>query len=124
MLKVARALVQFDLRQIRCVNVLISQGSLALQNVLFEQPTHRRPLGQPQRKTSANRVAHGEQLKLSADTTVVAALGLLEAMQILVELFLRGKGGAVDALQHRVVLVAPPVGAGDREQLHRTHLRA
>ena len=45
MFVVARALVQLDLRQIRCVDVLISEGALALQNVVFEQPTHGCPLG-------------------------------------------------------------------------------
>ena len=36
---------------------------------------------------------------------------------MLVELLLRGEGGAVDPLEHRVALVAAPVGAGERQHL-------
>ena len=39
-------------------------------------------------------------------------LGLLQAPQIFIELLLRRKGGAVDALEHLVALVPAPVGAG------------
>ena len=38
-------------------------------------------------------------------------------MQVLVELLLGLPGRAVDALQHRVVLVAAPVRAGDAQEL-------
>ena len=48
---------------------------------------------------------------------MVALLGLLEQAQVLVELLLRGEGGAVHAGEHLVVLVALPVGAGDAREL-------
>src|SRR5262249_28419399 len=48
---------------------------------------------------------------------MVAAPGLLELLFIRLELFLRLKEGAVDALQHRVFLTAPPVGASDAHEL-------
>src|SRR5207244_6053480 len=54
---------------------------------------------------------------------VVPLLRLLEPPQMLVELLLREPRGAVDALEHRVALVAPPVGAGGREQLEVLHVR-
>ena len=50
---------------------------------------------------------------------MVAALGLLEAEEILVELLLARPGGAVDPLQLRVVGVAAPIGAGHVHQLER-----
>ena len=72
-----------------------------------------------------------EQVHLAAELAVVALLGLLELMQIGVELLLLGEGGAVDAGQHRVVAVAAPIGAGDLLQLEgvadlagRGHVRA
>ncbi len=48
---------------------------------------------------------------------MVAAPGLLELLFIRLELFLRLKEGAVDALQHGVLLTAPPVGASDAHEL-------
>ena len=48
---------------------------------------------------------------------MVALLGLFEHDEIGVEFGLRGERRAVDALQHRVVLVAAPVRAGDVRQL-------
>ncbi len=53
---------------------------------------------------------------------MVAAPGLLDARQVLVELLLRGEGDAVDALQHRVALVATPVGARGLQQLEGADL--
>ena len=48
---------------------------------------------------------------------MVALLGLLQHVQVLVELLLGGKGDAVDAGEHLVVLVALPVGARDAGEL-------
>ena len=38
-------------------------------------------------------------------------------VEVLVQLLLRGERGAVDPLEHRVALVAAPVGAGERQHL-------
>ena len=51
---------------------------------------------------------------------MVALLGLFEPLQVRLELLLAEEGGAVDALQHLVLLVAAPVGAGHRGELERT----
>src|SRR5699024_3235937 len=51
---------------------------------------------------------------------VVAALGLGDPLLVGAQLLLGGPGGAVDALQHRVLLAAAPVGgggAGERESV-------
>ena len=56
-------------------------------------------------------VAHHEEVHFAADLAVVAFLGLFEHAQMLVELFFGGEGGAVDAGEHLVVLVALPIGA-------------
>src|SRR6266566_5614555 len=60
---------------------------------------------------------HVEQVELAAQATVVAAFGLLELEEILVELLLARPRGAVDPLQLRIVRVAAPIGAGDAHQL-------
>ena len=58
-----------------------------------------------------------EQIQRLAEPAVIPALGLLQAMQVLVELLAGRPGGAVDALEHGVAAVAPPIGAGHLEQL-------
>ena len=58
-----------------------------------------------------------EEVHLAAELSVVALLGLLQHVQVMVELRLVGPGGAVDARQHRVVGVAAPIGAGHLHQL-------
>src|SRR5262249_18042657 len=47
---------------------------------------------------------------------MVAAPSLLELLFIRLELFLRLKEGAIDALQHGVLLAAPPVGASNAHE--------
>ncbi len=53
---------------------------------------------------------------------MVAFGRLFEEHEVRVEFLLRGKRGAVDALQHRVVLVAAPIGTGDRHQFEGADL--
>src|SRR4051812_33104454 len=48
---------------------------------------------------------------------MVALLLLLQPVQVILELLLVAPGGAVDALQLRVLGVAAPIGAGDLGQL-------
>ena len=73
------------------------------------------PEGRPRRD-----VVEAEQVELDAQTSVVAFLGLLAPPEVRVEVLLGRPGGAVDALQHRPLLVAAPVRAGRPEQLERT----
>ena len=48
---------------------------------------------------------------------MIALLGLLDALEVRVEVLAARPGGAVDALQHLVAFVAAPVRAGDAGQL-------
>src|SRR5205823_7770233 len=54
---------------------------------------------------------------LLAELAVVARARLVELLEVILQLFLVGPRGAVDALQHGVALVAAPVRARHREQL-------
>src|SRR5262249_35547368 len=74
--------------------------------------------GQPERCPWRD-VVEVEEVELAAELAVIALLRLLEAPEILVELVLRRPRGAVDALEHRVLLVPAPVRAGRGEQLER-----
>ena len=64
-------------------------------------------------------VGEVEEVELRPQPAVVAALRLLEALEVRVEVGLRVEGRAVDARQLLVVLVAAPVRAGEARQLDR-----
>ena len=67
-------------------------------------------LGQEEGEAGAF-VGEHEQAQLLADLAVVALLGLLDALEVLIQLFLFHKAGAVNALERLAAGVAPPVRA-------------
>jgi hypothetical protein len=81
------------------------------------------PLGWKKIRPGPGEFLDAEQIQLLAELAVVALLRFFKLVEVLVELLLREPGGAVNALQLLVLLVALPVGAGDREQLERLELR-
>ena len=60
---------------------------------------------------------HVEQVHLAAQFAVVALRGLLQHGQMGLEFIAVQEGGAIDALQHRAIAVAAPIGAGHMHQL-------
>src|SRR6202042_1440263 len=54
-----------------------------------------------------------EELQLFAEPAVISPLCLFEQSEILVQVLAGEEGGAVDALELWVLLVAEPVGAGE-----------
>src|SRR5437879_5422242 len=71
----------------------------------------------PENKSRAGLVLNAEKVELRAEFTVIAALGLFQAMQVLVELFLREKARSVNALELRIALVTLPIRASNAHQL-------
>jgi hypothetical protein len=53
-----------------------------------------------------------DEVELPGEAAVVAALGLLEALEVLLEILGVVEGGSVDPRQLWLRLVAAPVGAG------------
>ena len=103
--------------------MLVAGVTLLLEHVLLEEAADRRTFGQQQRQAGTNQIARHVQLKLAADFAVVAASGFFDALEIVVEFRLRFEHGAIDALEHRPLLVAAPVRAGDAGELERRDLR-
>ena len=97
---------------------------------VLHHPSHGGAPRMPYRQSRPQLVGEREQVELDAELAMVAALGLLQAVEMLLQCLLRLPRRAVDALEHRLVLVAPPVGAGDLHQLEgpepgrRRHVRA
>ena len=128
--EVADCLEQLAVGEVRREHELVAAVLVALPAVVLDQLAHDGALGVPDGEPAAELVREAEQVELGGELAVVALLGLGE----LVEVGLQRRVGlprrAVDALQHRALLVAPPVGAGDLLQLEvaeaagRRHVRA
>ena len=103
---------------------------LAAADVMLELPGTASSLRVPEHR-ARRFLLEMEQVHLAAEPAMVALLGFLDLLEIGVELFLLGEGGAVDAGEHRVVGIAAPIGAGHLHQLEgvadlagRGHVRA
>src|SRR5829696_7907480 len=75
----------------------------------------------PQDQTRPHRLGDAEQVELPPELAVVALFCLFEPPQVRLQLLLRRPGGAVDAGEHRVLLVPAPVGPGDASQFERAY---
>ena len=98
------------------LHLVIAVLRLHVVPVVHERIADDHAVGQPEWEARTG-VRHHEELHLATDLAVVAALCLGEKLEVLVEVLLRGEGDAVDAREHLVVLVAPPVGARDAREL-------
>ena len=98
-------------------DVLVAQGRLLVADVGLELLPDDVAVGEEHGQTLAHQVVGHEEVHLATDLAVVALSGLGQLLQVLVELGLRGEGGAVDAGEHLVFGVVLPVGAGDGKQL-------
>ena len=121
---------QRRVHELRRVHLREAGLRLAAADVVLERLEQRPAFGVPEHR-ARRFFLEMEQVHLAAEPAVVALLGFLDLLEIGVELFLLGEGGAVDAGQHRVVAIAAPIGAGDLHQLEgvadlagRGHVRA
>ena len=113
---VARGLPQLLVHDERRGNLHVAGLVVDLAPVVQQRVLKDHAVGQEERE-AGGLVAHHKEVHLAADLAVVALLGFLQHVHVLVELFLGGKGDAVDAGEHLVVLVALPVGARDTGEL-------
>ena len=74
--------------------------------------------GQEEREARAE-VVEVEELEVAAEAAVVAGLGLLQALEVGLEVLLVGERGGVEPRELGVLLAAAPVGAGHRLELDR-----
>ncbi len=113
---VAGLLPELLVDQHRGADLVVAAPVLQLAHRRLERPPDPPALGVPEGRPGAD-VVEAEQVEGDAQAPVVALAGLLAAPQELVELLLGLPDRPVDPLQHRPLLVAPPVGTGDREEL-------
>src|SRR3982075_1603780 len=109
-------LPQAAVQQLRPLHLLIAGRIEPAAHVILDDAEQLPALRVPE--DAADRLLlHVEQVELAAEFAVVAAFGLLEPEQILVELLLARAGGGIDAGQLGVARVAAPIGAGHVLQL-------
>ena len=122
-LQVAGDLEQLLVDDVRRVHQLIA----ATQNqVTFEGldlVAHRRAAGVPENQPRSDARVSREQVELSAERAMIAALGFLEAVDVRVDIRLRPPRRRVDPLEHRPTLVAAPVRPGGVEELEVLQIR-
>ncbi len=121
-LEVPRRLVDLLGRDVRRVDEVIAALELLLLLELLDLVPNHGALWLPEDQSGADLLIHGEEVQLLAQPAVVTLGGLFQLLQVVVQLFLRVPGRAVDALEHRAVLVAAPVRAGHRLELERADL--
>ena len=115
---VAGAVPELLVEHLRGRDLLVAALAQLLLDLGLDQAQQGRPVGQPERHPGRLLAQH-EEAELGAEAAVVARLRLLDPLQVGLEVLLREEGGAVDPGQHLAVLVAAPVGAGDRVELDR-----
>ena len=117
---VAGLLPQGDVVEDRRLHLAVAAGGVLLAPQVLQLVEHRLAGRLPERRARAQLAEH-EQAEVAAEAAVVARAGLLELVQVLLEVVLGVEGGAVDAGEHLALGVAAPVGARHRQQLERLH---
>ena len=113
---VARPLPELAAQDLRRAHLLVAGLDVLLAPVVDDRVPEAHALGVEEGEAGALLV-EAEEVEVAAEAAVVALAGHLECLEIRRQLLLGRPGGAVDAREHRVVLVAAPVGAGQRGEL-------
>jgi hypothetical protein len=111
-------LPQRHVQDLRAAHLAVAGVAVDLAHVLLDRLPQRPALRVPEDQ-ARRLLLQVEQVLLLRDPPVVALLGLLDPLDMGLELLGVGPGGAVDALQLLVLRVAAPVRAGDAGELER-----
>src|SRR3712207_4294028 len=112
-LEVAAPLVELLVDEVPGPHVVVAVAALDLAHVTFHEVPEHLALRQEQRDAGAHLRREREEPQIPANLAVIPLPGLFQPPEVSLELLLRRPGRAVDAGEHRVVLVASPVGPGD-----------
>ena len=115
--EVARGFVEREFADVRREDLRVALFAKLAADEVLQLLANNRAVGRPEDQALADIFVDMEELQIAAEFSVVARFGLFLAFEVLVEFFARGKGGAVDALELLVFLVAAVICAGDGEEL-------
>ena len=102
---------------VRRVDRVVAVGQVLVPPHLLQAAAHRAQGGVPEHEARAGLPVGAEQIEVGPQLAVVPQLDLLEPLEVGRQLLLGPEGGPIDALHHRALLVAAPVGPGEVEQL-------
>src|SRR5205823_3002853 len=114
--------VQAEPRHIGSAHVEVPAGELFVDDETLELASDRGAVGEPQRQAWSDAIVDREELEVLAQLLVVALLGLLEELEMVVELFGRWPGSAIDPRELRLFLIPSPVRTRDAQQLESLQL--
>jgi len=114
---VARADPHVVPQDLRSQDNVVAPLEMLLALPVLDDGAQHRPLGVPDDESGAHLLVDLKEVQLPAELAVIAALGLLDEGEVLLHLFGCREPRPVNALEHLVVLVAPPVGARHVEEL-------
>jgi len=118
---VTRPLPQLDIEDLRRDDLFVAVLTVLLAHEL-EQGVVDDGAARVEERARRRLGVKAEEIELTPELAVVAALELLDPFEVGVELFFRAERGAVEPLEHLVALVALEVGAGGLEEPHRADL--
>ena len=118
LLPVARRLPQLAIDELRRLHFLIA-GRIELAPQIALQRAPERPALRVPEHHAGGFFLLVEEAHLAAEAAMVALLGLLDAVQVGLQVLVGEEDRAVDALELGVVAVAAPVGARHLRQLER-----
>src|SRR5665213_328431 len=121
LLPVSRSLPEAAVHELRGVDLLETGGLLPGTHVPDQRLKHLPALRVPEHRPR-RLFLHVKQVQLAADAPVIALLGLLEAVQILIELLLIRPRRSINSLQHWIARVAAPISPRNFHQLERAQL--
>ena len=117
--EVTAGLIHFDPTDVRRVDRLIAACDQLLLDEVFEDRTDGRSLGQPEAQPLTHLLADREQVELLPQHTMIAPLGLVDLIEISVQILLRKPRGPVQPLQLFAGRISLPVGPRHGEELER-----
>ena len=105
----------------RRVDKLVTAAQALVAHPVLHDFADHGAAGMPEDQARAGELLNAEEVNCFPRTRWSRARGLFQPGEVLIEILLREKRRAVDALQLGILLVAEPVGAGEADHLECLH---
>ena len=112
-------LPQVDAHDVRRIHERIAALQILGTQPVFHLLADDSAFRMPEDQAGSRQLLDGKEIKLLTKHAVIALFRFFDRVQVLLEIFLRVEGSAVDALELRVLFVVQPVGARKIQQLKR-----
>jgi len=113
---VAAGFPKVEAHDVRRIDEVVAALLQFVAEPVLDDPANQAALGMPENQAGAGFFLDAEEVELRAEFAMITAFGFFEAVQILVQLFLREKSGGINALELRIAFLAFPVSAGNTHQ--------